>query len=560
MIAEQILNIIEKGEGVRSEFKLATNNVPSDLYETVVSFSNTMGGTILLGISDDGIIAGIDTAHKNSMIRNIVSALNSIDNISPPLYLQPSVVEIKNKYIICLQVPVSSQVHKHKEKVYIREYESDINITNNHNQISDLYLRKSNTFSENKIYPNLAFEDLDKRLLDKARNLIRSYQSDHPWLLLDDFSMLKEAVLWKKDFNENREGYTLAAALLFGKDTTIQSILPAYKIEVLVRRANADRWDDRITLRTNLIDSYIKIKDFLNKHLPEKFYIEADQRIDLRDTIFREIIGNIIVHREYNASLATEIIIDKYKITATNPNRPNFIGPIDLNSFNPFAKNPNIRKFFMALGWTDEIGSGIRNTKKYLPLYSSGAMPEFIEDNIFKTIIPLSLHTLKTYAEQWMNWLDLKSRFYSHIEMALDNIPIDSGLHKTDWESMILYLVPGWNQKGTKLDVLKWAKYQPVIEEEIKKVPGWNIKSTKLLHKKSRYIIAILSLTAVAISLEDMMSAIGYINKKTFRDNYIKPLEQIQFISKTNLTNLTAPDQKYILKPKGKLFIANRIL
>lgn len=61
------------------------------------------------------------------------------------------------------------------------------------------------------------------------------------------------------------------------------------------------------------------------------------------------------------------MIIDQYQLTITNPNNPYFSDPIDLNSFNPYPKNPNIRKFFTALCWTDEIGSGIRNTKKYLP-------------------------------------------------------------------------------------------------------------------------------------------------------------------------------------------------
>ena len=53
------------------------------------------------------------------------------------------------------------------------------------------------------------------------------------------------------------------------------------------------------------------------------------------------------------------------------------------------------------------------------------------------------------------------------------------------------------------------------------------------------------------------MTAIGYSNKKTFRDNYLKPLEQLQFITKTNLENLSSPDQKYRLTKKGVLFLGN---
>src|SRR5690606_17470612 len=154
----------------------------------------------------------------------------------------------------------------------------------------------------------LSMDDLDPKLFDKARQLIRNFRSDHPWLLVGNEQMLKDSVLWRKDFMSGKEGLTLAVALIFGKDTTIQSILSAYKVEAMVRIKNKDRWDDRINppLRTNLIDTYLLLKEFVNKHLPEKFYMEDDQRIDLRDKIFREVIGNAIVHREYTNALSTD--------------------------------------------------------------------------------------------------------------------------------------------------------------------------------------------------------------------------------------------------------------
>jgi len=105
--------------------------------------------------------------------------------------------------------------------------------------------------------------------------------------------------------------------------------------------------------------------------------------------------------------------------------------------------------------------------------------------------------------------------------------------------------------------MLDWPRNQAITEEEIKKVPSWSQKGTELIHKKVRYLIAIMSLTGKPISLDDLMSAIGYANKKTFRDNYLKPLEQLQFITKTDLENLTSPDQQYKLTKKGMLFLGN---
>ena len=41
VVPQQVEYIIDQGEGLRIEFKEATNSVPNDMYETVVSFSNT---------------------------------------------------------------------------------------------------------------------------------------------------------------------------------------------------------------------------------------------------------------------------------------------------------------------------------------------------------------------------------------------------------------------------------------------------------------------------------------------------------------------------------------
>ena len=71
-----------------------------------------------------------------------------------------------------------------------------------------------------------------------------------------------------------------------------------------------------------------------------------------------------------------------------NWNRSNEYGRIDSENFMPQSKNPIIAEFFMIIGCTDQLGSGIRNLYKYTKLYSGGT-PELIEGDIFKTIIPL---------------------------------------------------------------------------------------------------------------------------------------------------------------------------
>lgn len=179
--------------------------------------------------------------------------------------------------------------------------------------------------------------------------------------------------------------------------------------------------------------------------------MEGDQRVDLRDKIFREVVGNIIAHCEYTDTTATELIIEEDAVRTLNPNNPWFNGIMDLDNFNPHPKNPNLRRFFTALGWADEIGSGIRNTKKYLPFYVENAKPVFIDEPLFKTIIPLARYTMSGYTSEWFDWLELDQKWLPKLTESLKNIEIDGQLQKMSWEEQISYLVPSWIEKVTKL-------------------------------------------------------------------------------------------------------------
>jgi ATP-dependent DNA helicase RecG len=559
---EEIDKIITQGEGVSIEFKKAKEKVPASLYETVVSFANTRGGYILLGVDDGGIVSGIQPENKVVFIKNIATALNSKDNINPVMYLNPSPVDYKGKTIIVIQVPASSQVYNHAGKVYIRECETDMDITGNQHAIRGLFLKKGAIYTETHIYPGLKMSDMDESLFSKARNLIRSNRADHPWLAVNNMQMLRDAVLYWNDYENNREGFSLAAALIFGKDLTIQNLLPAYKVEAMVRIKNKNRWDDRLTLRTNLINTYLQLKEFINRHLPDKFYMEGDQRVDLRDKIFREVIGNIIVHREYTDATATELIIDEDAVRTLNPNNPYFNGIMDLDNFNPHPKNPNIRKFFTALGWADEIGSGIRNTRSYLPHYVENATPVFIDGPLFRTIIPLVRHTMSDFTDEWFRWLELDEKWRPKLMESLKNIEIDGELHNMDWEGQVACLAPVWIEKVTKLDkkVTKPDENKVAENKFINEKNDLRLieKVTKLPSKKLQYFLHIFLLSGTPISVDDLVDILSFNHRTFFNENYLKPLCSLGFIQRTNPNKPTSPNQKYLITEQGKRFLTGK--
>ena len=117
---------------------------------------------------------------------------------------------------------------------------------------------------------------------------------------------------------------------------------------------------------------------------------DKEQRISLRDHIFREVATNMLIHREFLNAYPAKFIIETHRVFAENSNKPHGHGLIDPANFSPFPKNPVIARFFKEIGRADELGSGVRNLFKYCRHYSGGKTPELIEEDIFRCIVPLT--------------------------------------------------------------------------------------------------------------------------------------------------------------------------
>lgn len=383
MTKEKLKNILSAGENISVEFKESRLSLPENVFESICAFLNRIGGDLLLGVKNSGKVVGVAPEKIEQLKTNLVNLSNNPNKIDPPFMLFTEEFDINGKKILYVRVPQSSQVHKTGNTIFDRNEDGDFKVKTSE-AISKMYQRKNTYFTENKIYPYLKFSDFNKTLFPKVRNLIQSHRPDHPWLTLPNADMLKSAGLFKKDFETGKQGYTLAAALLFAKDDVLQQIMPAYKTDALLRREDLDHYDDRREIRTNLIDAYDKLMLFIRTHLPDKFYMEGDIRVDLREKIFREVIANILIHREYTNAFPARLIIYRDRLFTENANNPVGSGPIDPDSFNPHPKNPAIVKFFQQLGRAEELGSGIRNIKKYLPLYAKKSDFQLLEQDIFQ--------------------------------------------------------------------------------------------------------------------------------------------------------------------------------
>lgn len=284
--------------------------------------------------------------------------------------------------------------------MYDRNEEGDMDITDSPIQMENLYARKSNTYTESKLFPYVREEHLRIDLMEKVRRLISNNNPRHEWLKMSDKELLVSAGLYETDFVTGEQGYNLAAILLFGKDEVIQSCVPGYVTDALCRKENMDRYDDRLIVKTNLIESYEFLMDFIAKHTSDKFYLVDSVRTSVRDLISREVVSNILVHRDFSSAFPAKVIIEKDWIRTENWCRPRRQGNILETEFTPYPKNPILARFFVAEGLADTIGSGVRNLYKYTPIYTPGGKLELIENDVFRINIPITETAVREYAEE----------------------------------------------------------------------------------------------------------------------------------------------------------------
>ncbi|OLY90765.1 Putative DNA-binding domain-containing protein [Cnuella takakiae] len=91
MTAKGIKSLLSRGEGIEVEFKEAFFELPKSTFETVCAFLNRRGGHLLLGVKDNGQVAGVLESEAARMVAELTTNANNGQKLSSPFYGSPEV-------------------------------------------------------------------------------------------------------------------------------------------------------------------------------------------------------------------------------------------------------------------------------------------------------------------------------------------------------------------------------------------------------------------------------------------------------------------------------------
>lgn len=370
---DNLSNILINGENSFVEFK--EKDVRSEsVAKELVAFLNFEGGTLFIGVSDNGEIIGVDDKNYEEWIMNICR-----NSIYPPVIPIYEEIVIDDKKIIKVEVlkGINNPYHT-SNKYYIR-----VGSTSREASQQELIrlLQSSNALHYEVIPMNGAtVSDISKiRVEDyfaKRGIDISEYNKEEFNNLLYNTEILVSST--------NEKYISLAGMLFFAKN---QALWLKNSGVQLVRFSGNDVTSeiiDRKNLEGNLPDIIDKTLDFvnINNRVSERF--EGIKRIDIYEynkNVLREIIVNAFAHRDWSLIGAKiRVYVFEDFIEVRSPGKiPDTLTLERMKMGISYYRNPLIMQMLVDYGYADKIGRGIMSIIKYHEK-NNLTPPEFIEE------------------------------------------------------------------------------------------------------------------------------------------------------------------------------------
>ena len=389
----ELMEIIANGESSGVEFKrdVLQNH---DLAKELVAFSNLSGGMVLLGVEDDGSVAGITRADLEEWVMTtcrdkirpgIIPFFEVVRNVEPGKDV--AIVRVTRGF------DIHSQWHNNRNTYYIRVGSQSREPSPE--ELGRLFQRRGSFRAELQPVSGTTLDDLDRRRLRDYFSRIRQQEvppDDTP----DDDELEWHTLLFNTEIM-TKEGVTVGGMLLFGQ--TPNRYLPHAGIDAVAFDGTEKDYAarERVALRGpmtplraasgELVENGVveQALDFVRRNTPVTAGLDNGRRIEKPSyppEALREGIVNALIHRDYLLS-STDIELAVYsdRLEIISPGRlPNGITPERMRAGTRAARNQLLKDVMRDYRYLEHMGMGVpRKIIQGMKAHNS-TDPELIED------------------------------------------------------------------------------------------------------------------------------------------------------------------------------------
>ena len=355
--------------------------------KTIIGFCNRHGGKIIIGVDNDRTIVGISDDDIEGMMESLDRTI--YESTAPPILPLVYTRTIGDKTVLCIEVS------KGMNKPYYRRSEGLEN---------GVYIRVGR-------HTLRANADLSEELKWQSRGITfdalptyqASIETDLDKTKIQDFFQKRKGRPKVKVTPELLEAYelnirehgkvypTTAGILLFGTNPQ------QYFSEGIIICTHYAGIDGREALATKdctgtLFEQYQEATAFILSRLYRSFTIKGFERqeiLEVPEVALREVLLNMLVHRNYHIKSPAKISIYDNRIEFFSPG--DFPGPLDAHNLlegMSFLRNPAICRAFREAHLIEKLGTGL------IALFNSYLQmdlphPQIIEGTSFvKCVLP----------------------------------------------------------------------------------------------------------------------------------------------------------------------------
>ena len=390
MDKKELLDTIICGESSRIQFKADLKN-STQLAAEIVAFSNSGGGFILLGVNDDGGIAGlkaIDIGRLNQLVSNVAS-----QSVRPPINPITENIRLDEGLVMIIEIPagISKPYMDNQGAIWVKSGADKRKVTARE-ELQRLFQSEGLVYADEVPVFGSSMNDLDLPVFSDYYE--RRYEET-----LEESELPLAQLLENLNLFRNTQ-LNLTGLLLFGKKPQIRK--PQFMVKAVVWPGNeidVEHYIDSQDITGNMKAVFEQTLAFITRNLhrlQQGQGVNSQGKLEIPKIVFEEIVVNALMHRDY--FIATPIMVFMYdnRIEITSPGHlPNNLTTENIRFGVSNMRNPVLISHASHLLPYKGLGTGIRRA------FRAWKMIELVDDrenNQFKVIIkrPLIEFSQKT--------------------------------------------------------------------------------------------------------------------------------------------------------------------
>lgn len=352
--------LLAEGEHKYQEFK---ERYVKGMLKTVSAFANDHDGRIVIGVSDNGRVLGVEDS-KSARLQ-IENAIN--DSLRPRPYYEVDTYVYDGKEVLVFTIFKGDRTpYLCQKKAYQRMDTSTVEADKD--RYDELVLFGRNLTFEELVYEadNVTFATLENKL-SEALNI----------------GSLDENVLRSLELLSS-EGYNTAAGLLSDKNRFTRIGLDIIKY----RDNKMTVMDDRVSLSgTSILEHYDQSLQFYRKYIRNMDIIKSEKRQSFAQVplvAYREAVINALIHRDYRkqGNNRIEFFEDRIEILSVGGLLSGVSKEEFIKGSYSSLRNRIIADIFFRLGYIEKMGTGIRRIKESYAEYSCKPVIDVMQNSI----------------------------------------------------------------------------------------------------------------------------------------------------------------------------------